>query len=99
MKVYTFDTEEPSVIERECEVFGYPNRDSAGKTQYENTHFRTFKEAAAYLVVELEAGMSLISANRAELRRRLQEVTDRLADDAERLVRAKEIRAGAPEAK
>lgn len=89
MKVYTYDYEAATVVERECEVFGYPHRDSAGAIQYSNRHFRTPREAWDKLIAELEAGLSLGASARNDARTRLERVTGELADAAERLVKAK----------
>lgn len=90
MKVYTYDTKRARVVERECEVFGYPNKDSAGAVQFVNTHFRTAREAAEKLVVEIEAGIHLDAAERKSRRAQLRAVTRRLADAAERLAKAQD---------
>lgn len=89
IKVYTYDDEKACIVERECETFGYPHCDSAGSTMYENTHFRTPAEAWDKLVRELEAGLSLGASARRDLRKRYDAVTTQLANDAERLVKAK----------
>lgn len=47
IKIYTYDHNRwfPVVVETECKVFGYPNRDVKGEIQYSNTHFKTREEA------------------------------------------------------
>jgi len=44
---------------RTCEIFGYPNRDNTGATQYENTHFKDIESAWHKVITEAEAGVSL----------------------------------------
>lgn len=91
MKVYTYDYANACVVERECEVFGYPHNDSSGAQQYVNTHFRTRLEAAEKLVSETQAGVSMCARRREDARARLDAVTVELADCAERLVKARDV--------
>lgn len=90
-KVYTYDYENVAVVERECATWGYPNKDSAGDTMYENTHFRTPLEAAEKLVRELEASMSIDVRGRRRALAEVDRVTKEIAETADRLVRAKGV--------
>lgn len=76
MKVYTYDYANACVVERECEVFGYPHNDSSGAQQYVNTHFRTRLEAAEKLVSETQAGVSMCARRREDARARLDALLD-----------------------
>lgn len=88
--IYTYDFEKAVVIERTCEVFGYPNHDSSGATQYDdNTHFRTYDEALAKLQRKIEASLEIGARSRTDLRSKYERCTTMLADDAERLVAVK----------
>lgn len=49
--------------ERTCEVFGHPNKDSAGETQFYNTHFRNIEDAWKRVLAEAEAGVSIDTRN------------------------------------
>lgn len=67
-RVWTYDITKPEPVAVYVEVFGWPNKDVHGVTQYVNTHFRTIQEAWAALLANLAAGMSL--ANREMERHR-----------------------------
>lgn len=45
--------------ERECEVFGYPNKDNTGETMNDQDFFLTEKEAWLNIIRGVEAGTSL----------------------------------------
>lgn len=43
MDVYTY--KDGKVVKEQCEVFGYPNITTSGELMYDNTHYKTRKEA------------------------------------------------------
>jgi hypothetical protein len=68
--------------QRECETFGYPNTDTTGETQYQNTHFRT--EAAAWksILENAEAGVKLSGAMVKDAEETLLNAQKRAAESA-----------------
>ncbi len=89
---YKYDYPNATIKAVECARAGYPHRDADGDAQYDNTHFDNSAEAWEKLILEIEAGVSLDSREREFLREKLRIATERLADEAERLVRAKKNR-------
>ena len=89
MKVYTYNYDTAEVVERECETFGYPHSCTNGERMFENSHFRTPREAWASLVSNLESGVLMDANDRALARRTFEEATVRLADTAEKLAKVK----------
>jgi hypothetical protein len=45
------------VVEKQCEAYGWPNTTHAGEIMYENTYFKTRKEAYAYLLRDTTNGL------------------------------------------
>ncbi len=85
---YRYDYDTATVVAVECEKRG-EGTDAHGRKQFLNTHFDTEREAWNQLVVEVEAGLSLGARARERTRDALAKITAELADDAERLVKAK----------
>lgn len=61
MKLYRYDTKTASVIQTEGE--GWLDADTDGNTIYENTHFKTEREAWDYMLRDAEAGVKLDADN------------------------------------
>jgi len=102
VKVYTYDFATASVVERTCEPPEpgkglWPAKDSTGATMYDNTHFATHGEALAKLRREVEAALEMGARERQRLRQALVDVTNELADHAERLVKVAGAEAEAKE--
>ncbi len=68
--------------ERECEKFGWPNRDSAGEEMFRNTHFRTEAEAWESIRASVEAGVSLSGHRVNDAREQLRRIEQQAADAA-----------------
>lgn len=66
------------------------DRDEDGETICVNSHFKTEREAWAWLVRDAEAGLSLGARHLTQARETVRKITDELADDAVRLVKAKD---------
>ena len=64
----------------ECEKVGYPNLDSEGSTQYENSHFATIEEAWEQIVISVKAGVSLVGRDVARQRESLQKAEKQAGD-------------------
>ena len=52
-----FTIEKGSVIRDACEKYGWPNVTHSGNIMYENTYFKTRKEAYAYLLKDTSSGV------------------------------------------
>jgi hypothetical protein len=95
--VFTYDFATTSVVERTCarrdpkKRDWYPGTDSAGATMYDNTHFATYDEALAKLRREVEASLEMGARERERIRKALANVTEELANDAEKLVKIRAL--------
>ncbi len=58
LPVFTYDGSK--IVEEKTEEYGYPNCTHEGNIQYENTYFKTRKEAVEKAKVNNAAGLSLI---------------------------------------
>lgn len=59
--VYT--TSSCRVIKTACEVYGWPNVTVTGEKMYDNTFFRTYKEARVYLLRDSQLGVKFAYQN------------------------------------
>lgn len=83
MKVWKGSDGMTAPEERECEVFGYPNRDSRGDTMYKNTHFRTEAEAWESIRESVQAGVSLTGHSVTYAKEQLRQVETQAAKAVE----------------
>ncbi|MBU9200310.1 hypothetical protein KTD31_02950 [Burkholderia multivorans] len=72
MPVYTFDG--ARIIEKRCEVFGYPHATTDGDCMYENRFFRTRDEAIRAALQSAHSGVAGWGQAVEEARRRLADV-------------------------
>lgn len=59
MKIYRGSDGDTKPVELECEQFGWPNYTVDGKQMFDNTHFRTEKEAWVSILESVKAGVLL----------------------------------------
>lgn len=82
IKVYK--AEKGEIIEQECKIFGYPNFTEDGEQMFDNTHFKTRKEAINSGLSEAKAGVyvsdEMIKQVREKLINYIQEKNNHLAD-------------------
>ena len=83
LTVWTF--EDGKLIETFTDKYGWPNTTFDGKVMYENTHFKTKKEAIDKGIIEYEAGVSLAERRVKELEEDLQKAKDWLSKEQEYL--------------
>lgn len=69
------------VIEVECEELKYPLNDNEGDTIYENTHFKTKKEAYKAAIANCKAGLSMLQRQIKDTREKVGELEVKLADE------------------
>lgn len=82
MKGWFADAVACKPVEYEADVFGFPNRTKDGEKQYENTHFRTEKEAWDRLMSETESGVMVFGRNVADHEEALRRAKDSAAHAA-----------------
>ena len=80
MKLYRYDTKTASVIQTEGE--GWPHADTDGRTIYDNTHFKTEREAWDYMLRDAEAGLRLDADKVHRLRIELAKAESQAATSA-----------------
>ena len=71
LPVYTAD--DGQIIESTTDAYGWPNVTADGKMMYDNTYFKTKKEAVEYGIIDLAAGISLIDGDISRLKKNLDE--------------------------
>jgi len=76
--MYRADNDEWRVIQVECPNGLHPANDADGKTIYENTHFKTSKEAWKRLQREAQAWLSLALGNQRRIKGDLEEANDNI---------------------
>lgn len=84
MKVYRGSDRDNEPYVLECEEFGYPNRTLCGEPMYENTHFRTEKEAWQSIRASSEAGINLSGSDVHYAKKQLRKAEKVASDAAER---------------
>lgn len=64
----------------ECEVFGYPNPDAAGRMMFKNSHFKDPADAWAWLERDVAAHNDMLASRIEQTRKQLREHEQSAAD-------------------
>jgi hypothetical protein len=89
LPVFTVDN--GVLVESVTDKYGWPNTDDNGVCMYENTHFKTKKQAIEYGISEYEAGASNISHRIEDIESDLAKAKERLDTYNKRVVYLKEL--------
>lgn len=82
MKIYRGTDGDVEPVEMECDEFGYPNRTIDDELMYENTHFKTEKEAWVSILNSVKAGVNLTGRDVASAEKNILRAQRGAADSA-----------------
>jgi hypothetical protein len=74
-----------SISEDTCDEFGWPNTTHSGALMYENTHFKTKREAAERGIRDVEAGIRSFKSNINEARQTIARCESAIAEGEKNL--------------
>jgi hypothetical protein len=81
------DVVEPEAVE--CPVVGFPERDSKGRIQYENSHYNEQADAWGHILANAEAWVGLAGTSVASSRRALEKANEQAGEAAEHFARVR----------